>query len=350
MEGIGENTELTENIESKDIHKIKPGFCCFGIIDECFLRCKMCHKWKPDPNIQGVKRPPISSWKDAIASLRNITDEGFLINFGGGEPLLMEGLLELVGFAADKGFRTNIATNAYLIDEGVADKIADSDLSSVNLSLDSMNETTHDYLRGTKSVYKKVMKAIEYLDKYCAKNFEIIICCAIYDVNMEEVIEVAEWVSQHPRLKWVYFMAAMQPNNTKPNPNWYKGEFSYLWPKDTAKITSIIDCLIDMKRRGYKINNQICQLEAFKKYFKYPDRFVKKTACNLDRAVHISSIGDIHICYEWGCLGNIGKDDLATVWYSTEADKVREDIRNCKKNCHHLINCFFEEDYPFEVI
>jgi len=348
MEDISQNTKLLEN--ARNIHKIKPEFCCFGVIDECFLQCKMCHKWKPDPSIQGIERASISSWKNAIASLRSITDDSFLINFGGGEPLLMEGLFELVRCAADMGFRTNIATNAYLINEDTAKEIADSGLSSVNLSLDSMNEATHDYLRGRKGVYKKVMEAIENLDKYCDKNFEIIICCAIYDINKEEVIEVAEWVNQHPRLKWIYFMAAMQPNNTKPNPRWYREEFSYLWPKDAAKIVSIIDCLIDMKNKGYRINNQICQLEAFKKYFSYPDRFVKNTPCNLDRAVHVSSIGDIYICYDWGCLGNIKKDNLATVWYSQEADKIREDIRNCKKNCHHLINCFFEGDYPFEIV
>ncbi|MGE5196971.1 MAG: SPASM domain-containing protein, partial [Deltaproteobacteria bacterium] len=86
------------------------------------------------------------------------------------------------------------------------------------------------------------------------------------------------------------------------------------------------------------------------KYFNYPDRFVKNTCCNLDRAVHVSSIGDIFICYDWGCLGNIMKDSVAAVWYSRQADEVRKNIKNCKKNCHHLINCFFEGDYPFAVI
>jgi len=346
MEDKLKNICLIDN----NVCKIKPAFCCFGVVDECFLRCKMCQKWKPDPNIQDRERPSIFYWKNAIESLRGIVDKSFLINFGGGEPLLMEGLLELVRFAADIGFRTNIATNAYLIDEDMAKRIADSGLSSVNISLDSMNETAHDYLRGRKGVYKKAMNAIDYLDKYSSKDFEIIICCAIYDINMEEVIEVAEWVNQHSRIKWIYFMAAMQPNNTTPSPNWHKEDFGYLWPQDAEKITSVIDHLIDMKKRGYKINNQICQLEAFNKYFNYPDRFVKNTACNLDRAVHISSVGNIYICYDWECLGNIMRDDLACVWYSKEADKVRENIRNCKKNCHHLINCFFEGDYPFEIV
>lgn len=334
--------------QSKD--KIEPAFCCFGIVDECFLRCKMCHKWKPDFYSQGRARPSISQWRKAIASLRTMVGDNFLINFGGGEALLLEGLLDLVSFATDEGFRTNIASNGSLIEEKVAREISVSGLSSINLSLDSMNEATHDYLRGTPGVHKKVMKAIECLDKYCPQDFEIIICCAIYDINMEEVIGVAEWVNNHPRIKWIYFMAAMQPNNTLPEPKWQKKEFSYLWPKDTAKISAALNRLIEMKKAGYKINNQICQMEAFLKYFNYPDRFVKNTSCNLDRAVHISSVGDIYICYDWGRLGNIMNDDLAVAWHSEQADKIREDIKHCKKNCHHLINCFFEGDYPFSVV
>ena len=329
---------------------MKPAFCCFGIVEECFLRCKMCEKWKPDLGTRGIKRPSLGQWIDAVASLRSIVDEGFLINFGGGEALLMEGLLDVVRSAVDRGLRTNIATNGCLIDEKMAKRIADSGLSSVNISLDSMREATHDYLRGVPGVYKKAMQAIENLDKYCSKDFEIIICCAIYDINMEEVLEVAEWVNGHARIKWVYFMAAMQPNNTSPDTAWYKKEFSYLWPQDKLRATAVIDNLIDMKKRGYKINNQICQMEAFRKYFNWPERFVKNTACNLDRAVHISSVGDIYICYEWECVGNIMKDDLAGAWYSKEGGMARGHIRNCQKNCHHLINCFFEGDYPFAVV
>jgi sulfatase maturation enzyme AslB (radical SAM superfamily) len=248
------------------------------------------------------------------------------------------------------GFRTNIATNAFLIDEDMAKSIADSGLSSINLSLDSMCETTHDYLRGKEGVYRNVMQAIECMDKYCSEKFEIIICSAIYDINMEDAIGIAEWVNQHPRVKWAYFMAAMQPNNTKPDPGWYKGGYSCLWPQDTSRVVSVIDVLIGMKNSGYKINNQVCQLEAFKKYFSCPDRFVKNAACNLYRAVHVSSIGDIFICYDWERIGNIREDDLAEAWYSAKADSARRSIKNCKKNCHHLINCFFEGDYPFGIV
>ncbi len=328
---------------------LKPEFCCFGITDDCFLRCKMCQKWKPDPGTSNLKKPDLNRWKGAVGSLRSIVEKDFLINFGGGEPLLMDGLLEIVRFAADLGFRTNIPTNAFLIDEAMARKIAVSGLSSVNISLDSMREDTHDYLRGVKGVYKKAIKAIEHLDTYCQDTFEIIICCAMYDINMDEVIEVVEWVNKEQRIRSVYLMAAMQPNNTVRDEEWRKKEFSYLWPKDIKKTHSVIDTLIDMKKRGCKISNQVCQLEAFSHYFTFPDKFVKNTPCNLDRAVHISSVGDIYICYDWPIVGNIMEGDLAEAWYSGKADKVRQDIKGCKKNCHHLINCFFEGDYPFTL-
>lgn len=294
----------------------------------------------------GNLSPTVFQWKNAIASLREITDEGFLINFGGGEPFLMEGLLELVRFAADKGFKTNIATNAYLIDEDVAKNIADSGLSTINISLDSIKEETHDYLRGVKGVYKRAMRAIEYLHKYCFK-LKKGICSVIYQMNIDDIIELTEAIEKDVRLEWIYFMAPMQPNNTKLDPNWYRGKFSYLWPKDKSKVNAVINRLIKLKNRGYKIVNLTSQLKAFKSYFVNPQRFVKTAECNLSRALHVSSVGDVFICFQWLKLGNIKSDGIKELWYSKEAEAVRKNILGCKRNCHFLINCFFEGDFPF---
>lgn len=333
-----------EQLPGKDT---RPNFCCLGITDDCMLNCRMCYKWKGDISVKSNDGfPTLSQWREAIVSLREITGEGFLINFGGGEPLLMEGLLELVRFAAGLGFRTNIATNAYLIDEEIAKAVANSGLSTINISLDSMKESNHDYLRGVKGVYKKVMKAIEYLDKYCFK-LKKGICCVIYDINLNDILDLTEAVERDSRLEWIYFMAPMQPNNTQPDSEWHKGEFSYLWPKDTKKVHYIIDRLIELKNRGYKIVNQTAQLKAFKSYFANPQRFVKTAQCNLSRALHISSVGDVFICFQWDKLGNIKSDRLKELWHSQKVEAVRRNISRCKRNCHFLINCFFEDDFPF---
>lgn len=330
----------------------KPRFSCFGIIDDCMLKCKMCYKWKEDIFIkekEKAKIPTLRDWKNCVSSLRDITDDSFQINFGGGEPFLKEGLLDLVRFCNSKRFKTNVATNGYLIDGKMAKKVAGSGLDGIIISLDSLNESIHDYLRGVRGVYQRVMNGVKYLDRFCDGLYKGI-CCVIYEKNLDDILKLAEWVDKDSRLNSIYFMAAMQPNNTPLDPGWYKrDEFIHFWPKSSKRVCSIIDELIRLKKDGSKISNQICQLEAFKSYYQYPERFVKKTKCNMDSAVHISSTGDIFLCYRWARLGNIKRDSLAEVWYSKEADEVREDIQRCQDNCHFLLNCYFEGDYPFVV-
>lgn len=325
-------------------------FSCFGISDDCILKCKMCNKWKEDIFIkEKTEIPSLKDWKNCISSLRGITDSSFQINFGGGEPFLYRDILELVKFCKSKNFKTNIATNGYLIDKEMSKKIADSGLDSLIISLDSLKEETHDYLRGVKGVYQKVMDTIGYLNKYCNGLYKGI-CCVIYEANLDDVVKLVEWVDRDERLNSIYFMAAMQPNNTPLDAEWRKkDEYRFLWPSDPCKACSVVDEIKRLKKNGSKITNQICQLEAFKLYYQSPERFVKNTKCNMDSAVHISSCGDIFLCYRWPPLGNIQTDDLDKVLSSKKASQIRQDISNCKNNCHFLLNCFFKDDYPFEL-
>jgi len=316
--------KLGNSFKKNSASPARPEFVCFGITDNCTLRCRMCHKWKEDIFIkQKAEEPTLKDWKNCVNSLSRIAERPLQINFGGGEPLLKKDILEIIRFSKSRKLETNIATNGYLIDEAMAERIADSGLNSVIISLDSMNEGTHDYLRGVSGVYGGVMKAIENLEKY-GKGIYKGICCAIYDKNMDDILKLAEWVEKDSRINSIYFMAAMQPNNTPLDFLWRKKEeFSSLWPKDSKKACSLIEELIKLKNNNFKITNSVCQLEAFKSYYAHPENFVKSTKCNMDTALHVSSCGDIFLCYRQGLLGNIKSDDVADVWYSEKAEKAR---------------------------
>lgn len=329
---------------------LKPGFCCVGIVDDCMLRCQMCYKWKEDLGTVGFSQPTAEQWKNFIRQLRDLVDEGFEIDFGGGEALMREDILELVSYAKGLGFRNAIASNGYLIDEDMAKRIVDSGLDSIILSLDSLKPEIHDRMRGIKGVAQRVFKAIDYLRKY-SKDIHIGICTIIMEQTLDGLIDLAEWVNNHrDKTNSILFMAAMQPNNTTFDPDWYNEDYSYFWPRDIKKVHAIIDELIRRRKAGHWIGDSVVQLEAFKAYYENPARFVKKSPCNLDRAVHASSIGDIFLCYRYAVLGNIKNGDgIREIWHSEAAEKVRQDIRKCQSNCHFLLNCFFEGDYPFTV-
>lgn len=335
---------------------LKPGFCCPGITDDCILRCQMCDKWKKDKATYGKPKPTLEDWKRAATQLRDLVDEGFEIDIGGGEALLADWLWDFVRHCVDIGFKMTVASNGYLVDSDMAKRIADSGLFSLVISLDSLDEKIHDSWRGVKGVHKKVMEAIDNLAKY-APRVHIGICSIIMQNTLDGIIDLADWVKHDGRVKSIYYMVPMQPNNTYWGKEgfdkyWYKSkEFSFYWPQDTRKALDIVDEIIRRRKRGEWIGNTVVQLEAYKKYLQAPDRFVKKGPCNLDRALHISSIGDIFLCYSWERLGNIRniEDDLRKLWVSEDAESIRKNIRICKDNCHFLLNCFFEGDYPFIV-
>lgn len=327
-----------------------PDFVCIGITDACMLKCKMCQKWKEDIFIKDkANEPTVADWKRAISSLRTLSGNYLQINFGGGEPLLKKEIFELVSFCRQNKFKTNIATNGYLINEEMAKRIADSGLDSVIISLDSLSEETHDYLRGKNGTYRQVMNALELLDKFCNGLYKGI-CSVIYQKNMEDLLGLEAWVEKDSRINSVYFMAAMQPNNTIPDSRWYeKEEYHQLWPKDPVRASAIISELLNIRKGKSKITNQISQLEAFKLYYQYPAQFVKASQCNMDAALHFSSLGDIFLCYRWQVLGNVKTDDVASVWNSRKAKEARQGIAGCKDNCHFLLNCYFKEGYPFKI-
>jgi len=309
----------------------------------------MCEKWKDDILVRPSNRPPtLEEWKRCTASLREMVDEHFIIDIGGGEALMMEGVLDLVRYSVDLGFDTSIASNGWLVDRDMAKRIAGSGLKMISLSLDSHRPHVHDYLRGVPGVHQGVINAIDSLHKYCGRDFSINICCVIYEINQDDVLEIVKWANANDKITGsMSFMACMQPNNTPPEEDWYLDRYAYLWPKEPRHTAEIIENIIDLKKKGCRIGNPISQLRAFQAYYLDPKRFVKRRQCNLDRAVHVSAVGDIFLCYNWERLGNIKAHDLKERWYSQDAFKVREKIASCKNNCHFLLNCFDEFDKDF---
>jgi MoaA/NifB/PqqE/SkfB family radical SAM enzyme len=295
--------------------------------------------------------PAVSEYSSFLSNLRELVDEGFTVNFVGGEVLLFDGFFELVKFSSQKGFLTSITSNGWLIDEKMAQRIASSGLSEINLSLDSLNEVTHDYLRGIHGVYSRVMKAIKYLNTHC-KDTSVRICSAIYDWNLGELPALMEWAVNNDALSSISFLAPKQPSNTDVETQWWKGAYSYLWPKDPDKASFFIDKVLKCKDSyGHKIGNTAAQLETFKLYLRAPEKFVKQGNCNLGRAVHVNAAGDISLCFRSDVIGNIRNgDDIRDLWHSEKAENARKKIAACgENNCHFLLNFFFEGKYPFGV-
>lgn len=328
----------------------RPHFCAVSIVFRCMMKCKMCRIWES----KAIDELSIESWKAIVDDLAMFMDDNRTINFAGGEPLLKEGLIDLINYSHKKGFKPAICTNAWLIDEEMAKRLTDSGIDIVAISLDSLDEKVHDYLRGMQGSYRKVMNAIEYLNKYNNDDrIKVHIQPIISQVNLEALIELTHWVNQHEGIGDITFLALIQPPNTDSDYQaWYKREeFRMLWPHDKKRVDSIIDELIRLKKkdakRAYKIGNQVFQLEAYKEYFTDPLKFYRKEVqCNVgSQFVNIHTNGDMKLChYSDTIIGNVLKQRIENIWNSELTNSVRKTIKVCNKKCHQILNCMKDEN------
>lgn len=320
-----------------------PSFCDFLITERCNLRCRKCYFWEYGYGIDD--EITIEECKNFITSLKSWVNPPFEINLGGGEPLLKKGTLDLIRLCTMQGFRAAISTNATLLDEEMAKEISDSGLYRLGISLESLNENIHDFITNTIGSHKRLMKAIEYLRKYWREG-HINIHTVISEHNIDSISELIEWVNKDELFTGVSFIALAQPFRTNIIDKWYLDkEYSLLWPKDSNRVSSVIDMLISHKHSGYKILNPITQLNIYKKYYKNPESFVRIHKCNFgDYTFNVNVLGLVHLCCFMEPIGNIKKDSIKDIWHSEKAARTRALMCNCQRSCNNILNCFFQNE------
>ncbi|MDD3234229.1 MAG: radical SAM protein, partial [Candidatus Omnitrophica bacterium] len=109
------------------------------LTSRCNLRCNMCGVWK-----SGYKREDEICTADAKSLIDQAVEMGVTtVYFTGGEALLRDDIFELIEYAARDGIITTFNTNGTLITEAVAERIANSGLTSLTFSIDSPREEVH---------------------------------------------------------------------------------------------------------------------------------------------------------------------------------------------------------------
>ena len=97
----------------------------------------------------------------------------------GGEPMLRRDFFEILGYAHELGFHWGMTSNATLITEEAAEKLAETGMGTISVSIDGLREH-HDALRQTPGAYDRAMRGIRNLiaqnektrDRIAGKGYE----------------------------------------------------------------------------------------------------------------------------------------------------------------------------------
>ncbi|OHB41521.1 MAG: 12,18-didecarboxysiroheme deacetylase [Planctomycetes bacterium RIFOXYC2_FULL_41_27] len=127
----------------------------WNVGQRCNLKCIHCYSQSKD-----IEYPNELTTKEAKAMLDDLADYGSpVILFSGGEPLMRHDLLELIGYAKQKGLRAVISTNGTLITRDKANELKKFGLSYVGISLDGLKET-NDRFRGIPGAFDAALEGI----------------------------------------------------------------------------------------------------------------------------------------------------------------------------------------------
>ena len=122
----------------------KPRLIFWELTKGCNLRCIHCRASATE--LSSPSDLSTQAAQDIIDQIAEVSSP--ILVLSGGEPLFRSDIFQLATYGTDKGLRVALATNGTLVTKQVAQKIVDSGVKRVAISLDGADAPTHDTFRG----------------------------------------------------------------------------------------------------------------------------------------------------------------------------------------------------------
>lgn len=136
------------------LYNIAPLLMQVELTEACNLKCKFCYN---------SQQPKYN--KRAFEMLDKLSEQGIMqVNLTGGEPLAHPQFFEILDYACKKFPNVVILSNGSLMDETALEKIHNSGVTSINISIHG-NKENHEALTQVPGSFDASMNAIKYILK-----------------------------------------------------------------------------------------------------------------------------------------------------------------------------------------
>jgi radical SAM protein with 4Fe4S-binding SPASM domain len=264
-----------------------PPMIIMDITNVCNLRCTHC----PRPELQAREdfKAQHLSWEHFERVIEQVRGHGqpCLLRFvGDGEPLLHPRLLPMLEIAKSQTTCiVNLTTNGTLLSQEKADRILDTGIDLIDVSVDALTKPTYEKVRRGGSYVKLMRNLFHLLDARAAKDShtKVMVSFIEQDDNSDEV----------------------EP-------------FRAFW-------TPLVDYV--MIRRLHSAAGQVKVQESRERNLASEQ---ERYPCpHLWKRLTVDYAGRIKFCaHDWGIacvLGNVADSDLRSIWQGPELSRLRED-------------------------
>ena len=141
--------------------EFKPRLIFWEVTKGCNLRCIHCRATATE-----LMSPDDLPTGRALNIISQIADYGNpILVLSGGEPLYRHDIFQLAEYANSRGLRTALATNGTLVTADVAQRIKDTGIKRVSISLDGADAATHDSFRGIPGAFEAAIYGMKNLQR-----------------------------------------------------------------------------------------------------------------------------------------------------------------------------------------
>jgi radical SAM enzyme (rSAM/lipoprotein system) len=170
---------------------------------ECTTRCNLnCLHCGSDCSKDSAFRDmPVEDFLSALDKIKE-PPGNFIVVMTGGEPLLRDDI-ELCGREIrKKSMRWSLVSNGLLYNKERHISLLNAGMGALTLSLDGL-ETSHNWLRNSKSCFSKVVNAIELAASSTRLNFDVVTC--VNKRNINELSQIHDFLKQRGVKAWRLF-------------------------------------------------------------------------------------------------------------------------------------------------
>ncbi len=325
----------------------KPKSVNIKLTNRCNLSCLMCGQTKLRKSQWQDEELKPAQWVDFINKIAHLKP---FISLWGGEPLIYEGVIDIINAAHKHNLNIGIITNGTMIGQ-LSGELAKYDNINLGLSLDGPPEI-HDKIRNKTGVFDKLKSGFDLLQHERARlgkpkmNVSLIFSTLTPEnqYHIPQLIETARYFS--PRQMFISYLTFVFPGMDKATNALMSKKLNTRFPgleafvSDTSKydlphIEKLTDIMNDggfTKDFHVQFNPQLYASEI-KRYYTDPKFTMGRKTCF--RPWFIAEIlpdGQMNFCpdYTGYSFGDVTKEDLLKIWNSSEARKFRMLLKDKK--------------------
>lgn len=254
------------------------------------------------------------------------------VDLTGGEPLLHPEWQKVTEHLSKLGIDTRMVTNGILLKEN-AEKLADSGIKTVGVSLDGLEET-HDYIRKKTGLFNRVVSGIETA---ISKGVPIAIITAVNDINIAQLAALQSLLCElgikHWQLQPIFSLGRASSEAITLSAKTYLEMGKYIWDLKTCCKNPAIS-IMPADGVGY-----FTGLDTRERSWKGCPAGI--SSCGITSDGHVK-----------GCLslpdnfyeGNLRQKDLWSIWFDDNSFAFnrqfsKPDLNGNCKDCNYGTQC-----------